>query len=204
MCIRDSSGVMPLLSTWALATALTKARDWYARGISIAVNMAVSDLSDTTFPDRVRAAVEAAGVPPAVLHLEVTESGVMSEPERILTSLERLRGIGVQLAIDDFGTGSSSLSYLHRLPIQFCKIDRSFIRRLTSQASSVAIVRATIELAHALELRVIAEGVEDAETLEVLGGMGCDLAQGYYISEPIPDHATEAWMAGSSWMDVRA
>ena len=172
-------------------------------GIAIAVNMAVSDLSDTTFPDRVRAAVEAADLPPAVLHLEVTESGVMSEPERILTCLERLRDIGVQLAIDDFGTGSSSLAYLHRLPIQACKIDRSFIRRLTSEASSVAIVRATIELAHALELRVIAEGVEDAETLEVLRGMGCDLAQGYFISEPIPDHATEAWMAGSSWVGAR-
>jgi EAL domain-containing protein (putative c-di-GMP-specific phosphodiesterase class I) len=197
--LAERSGVMPQLSTWALKTALTKAREWQARGISIAVNMAVSDLSDTTFPDRVRAAVEEAGVPPAVLHLEVTESGVMSEPERILTCLERLRDIGVQLAIDDFGTGSSSLSYLHRLPIQACKIDRSFIRRLTSQASSVAIVRATIELAHALDLRVIAEGVEDAETLEVLRGMGCDLAQGYFISEPIPDHATEAWMAGSNW-----
>jgi diguanylate cyclase (GGDEF)-like protein/PAS domain S-box-containing protein len=198
--LAERSGVMPQLSTWALTTALGKAREWHKRGISIAVNMAVSDLSDTTFPDRVRAAVEEAGVPPAVLHLEVTESGVMSEPERILTCLERLRDIGVQLAIDDFGTGSSSLAYLHRLPIQACKIDRSFIRRLTSQASSVAIVRATIELAHALDLRVIAEGVEDAETLEVLRGMGCDLAQGYFISEAIPEHATEAWMAGSSWV----
>jgi diguanylate cyclase (GGDEF)-like protein/PAS domain S-box-containing protein len=201
--LAERSGVMPQLSSWALKTALTKAREWQTRGISIAVNMAVSDLSDTTFPDRVRAAVVEAGVPPAVLHLEVTESGVMSEPERILTSLERLRDIGVQLAIDDFGTGSSSLAYLHRLPIQACKIDRSFIRRLTSQASSVAIVRATIELAHALELRVIAEGVEDAETLEVLRGMGCDLAQGYFISEPIPDHATEAWLAGSSWVGAQ-
>ena len=161
--------------------------------------MAVSDLSDSAFPDRVRAAVEEAGVAPAVLHLEVTESGVMSEPERILTCLERLRDIGVRLAIDDFGTGSSSLAYLHRLPIHACKIDRSFVRRLTTEASSVAIVRATIELAHALELRVIAEGVEDAETLEVLRGMGCDLAQGYFISEPLADSATEAWLAASSW-----
>src|SRR5206468_11647065 len=118
------------LSSWALKAALNKSREWAQRGIAVAVNMAVSDLSDPTFPDRVRAALEEAGLPPAVLHLEVTESGVMSEPERILTSLERLRDIGVRLAIDDFGTGSSSLAYLHRLPIHARKLDRSFVRLL--------------------------------------------------------------------------
>ncbi|MGH2490697.1 MAG: putative bifunctional diguanylate cyclase/phosphodiesterase, partial [Candidatus Limnocylindria bacterium] len=202
--LAERSGVMPQLSSWALRTALGKAREWQQRGVSIAVNMAVSDLSDETFPDRVRAAVREAGVAPAILHLEVTESGVMSEPERILTSLERLRDIGVRLAIDDFGTGSSSLAYLHRLPIHACKIDRSFIRRLTTEASSVAIVRATIELGHALGLRVIAEGVEDAATLEVLRGMGCDLAQGYFISEPIADGPAETWLAESSWAGAGA
>ncbi|TMF54705.1 MAG: EAL domain-containing protein [Chloroflexi bacterium] len=199
IALAERTGLMSQLSSWALKAALNKSREWAQRGIAVAVNMAVSDLSDSAFPDRVRAAVEEAGVAPAVLHLEVTESGVMSEPERILTCLERLRDIGVRLAIDDFGTGSSSLAYLHRLPIHACKIDRSFVRRLTTEASSVAIVRATIELAHALELRVIAEGVEDAETLEVLRGMGCDLAQGYFISEPLADSATEAWLAASSW-----
>ncbi|MEP6695106.1 MAG: EAL domain-containing protein [Chloroflexota bacterium] len=204
IALAERAGVMPQLSSWALKAALSKARSWEARGISIAVNMAVSDLSDPTFPDRVRAAVEESGVTPDCLHLEVTESGVMSEPERILTCLERLRDIGVQIAIDDFGTGSSSLAYLHRLPIQACKIDRSFIRRLTTEASSVAIVRATIELAHALDLRVIAEGVEDSATLDVLKGMGCDLAQGFFIAEPIADHATETWLADSPWVGARA
>ena len=204
IALAQRTGIMPNLSSWALSAALTKSRDWQTRGIAVAVNMAVSDLSDPTFPDRVRAAIEEAGVAPAVLHLEVTESGVMSEPEKILTCLERLRDIGVRLAIDDFGTGSSSLAYLHRLPIHACKIDRSFIRRLTSEASSVAIVRATIELAHALDLRVIAEGVEDTATLDVLRGMGCDLAQGYFISEAIPDNATETWLATSSWAGAGA
>ncbi|HEV8671842.1 MAG TPA: EAL domain-containing protein [Candidatus Limnocylindria bacterium] len=199
IALAERSGLMPQLSSWALKAALTKARDWQGRGIAVAVNMAVSDLSDPTFPDRVRAAIAEADVAPSVLHLEVTESGVMSEPERILTCLERLRDIGVRLAIDDFGTGSSSLAYLHRLPIHACKIDRSFVRRLTSEASSVAIVRATIELAHALDLRAIAEGVEDAATLDLLCGMGCDLAQGFFISEAIADSATEAWLASSSW-----
>lgn len=203
IALAERVGLMPQLSSWALKGALDKAREWHARGIDIAVNMAVSDLSDPTFPDRVREAVEEAGVAPAVLHLEVTESGVMSEPEKILSCLERLRDIGVRLAIDDFGTGSSSLAYLHRLPIHACKIDRSFVRRLTSEASSVAIVRATIELAHALNLRVIAEGVEDSVTLEVLRAMGCDLAQGYFISEPIAAGATESWLAASSWAGVR-
>jgi diguanylate cyclase (GGDEF)-like protein/PAS domain S-box-containing protein len=198
IALAERTGLMSQLSSWALKAALVKAREWQARGIAIAVNMAVSDLADPEFPDRVRAALVEAGVEPAVLHLEVTESGVMSEPEKILTCLERLRDIGVRIAIDDFGTGSSSLSYLHRLPIQACKIDRSFVRRLTSEASSIAIVRATIELAHALDLRAIAEGVEDAATLEVLRSMGCDLAQGYFISEPMADTATEAWLAQSS------
>jgi diguanylate cyclase (GGDEF)-like protein/PAS domain S-box-containing protein len=202
--LAERTGLMPQLSTWALRAALKKARDWQARGIAVAVNMAVSDLSDPTFPDRVRTAVQGAGVAPTILHLEVTESGVMSEPERILTCLERLRDIGVRLAIDDFGTGSSSLAYLHRLPIHACKIDRSFVRRLTSEASSVAIVRATIELAHALDLKVIAEGVEDAATLEVLRGMGCDLAQGFFISEPLADGAAESWLAESSWAGAGA
>jgi diguanylate cyclase (GGDEF)-like protein/PAS domain S-box-containing protein len=204
IALAQRTGLMPQVSSWALKTALGKAREWQARGIGVAVNMAVSDLSDPTFPDRVRAAVEESGVPASCLHLEVTESGVMSEPERILTCLERLRDIGVRLAIDDFGTGSSSLAYLHRLPIHACKIDRSFVRRLTTEASSVAIVRATIELAHALDLRVIAEGVEDAATLDVLRGMGCDLAQGYFISEPMADGATEAWLAESSWAGAGA
>jgi len=204
IALAQRTGIMPNLSSWALSAALNKSRDWQTRGIAVAVNMAVSDLSDPTFPDRVRAAIEEADVAPAVLHLEVTESGVMSEPEKILTCLERLRDIGVRLAIDDFGTGSSSLAYLHRLPIHACKIDRSFIRRLTSEASSVAIVRATIELAHALDLRVIAEGVEDEATLDVLRSMGCDLAQGYFISEAIPDNATETWLATSSWAGADA
>jgi diguanylate cyclase (GGDEF)-like protein/PAS domain S-box-containing protein len=204
IALAERTSIMPQLSSWALKTALSKADEWQKRGIAIAVNMAVSDLSDPTFPDRVRAALEESGLPPAVLHLEVTESGVMSEPERILTSLERLRDIGVRLAIDDFGTGSSSLAYLHRLPIHACKIDRSFVRRLTSEASSVAIVRATIELAHALNLRVIAEGVEDNATLEVLRAMGCDRAQGFFISEPLADSATEAWLATSSWAGAGA
>ena len=199
IALAERTSVMPQLSSWALRAALRKAGEWQKRGIAIAVNMAVSDLSDPAFPERVRAALAEAGLPPAALHLEVTESGVMSEPERILTSLERLRDIGVRLAIDDFGTGSSSLAYLHRLPIHACKIDRSFVRRLTSEASSVAIVRATIELAHALDLRVVAEGVEDNATLEVLRAMGCDRAQGFFISEPLADDATEAWLATSSW-----
>lgn len=202
--LAERTGLMPQLSSWALAAALHRVRDWQTRGIAVAVNMAVSDLSDETFPERVRAAIRDAGVAPQVLHLEVTESGVMSEPERILACLERLRDIGVRLAIDDFGTGSSSLAYLHRLPIHACKIDRSFIRRLTTEASSVAIVRATIELAHALDLRVIAEGVEDSATLAVLRGMGCDLAQGYFISEPIADSAAEIWLSESSWAGAGA
>jgi EAL domain-containing protein (putative c-di-GMP-specific phosphodiesterase class I) len=138
--------------------------------------------------------VTSTGVPPERLKLEITESAVMAEPARVLETMHRLRRLGLRFAIDDFGTGYSSLAYLQRLPVEEIKIDRSFITQLPGNAGSTAIVRATIELAGSLGLEVVAEGVEDDATWQVLKRMGCTTAQGYHLSRPMPVGEVEGWL----------
>ncbi len=117
---------------------------------------------------------------------------------RALGSLARLRAIGVEIAIDDFGTGHASLSYLKQMPVEEIKLDRSFVRDMTSDKNDYTIVRSTIELAHDLGLRVIAEGVEDQATWDLLVKLGCDLAQGYHMSRPLPEAALRSWFAADA------
>src|SRR5689334_1620963 len=123
---------------------------------------------------------------PAQLDVEITESALMADPERALATLSALSDVGVRIAIDDFGTGYSSLAYLKRLPVDVLKIDRSFVRDLDTQGNDRIIVRSTIDLAHNLGLRVVAEGVEDAVAAQVLRQFGCDEIQGYHLSRPVP------------------
>ena len=122
----------------------------------------------------------------------------MAEPGRVLETMHRLRSVGVRFSIDDFGTGYSSLSYLQRLPVEEIKIDRSFIAQLAKDEGSAAIVRATIELAGSLGLEVVAEGVEDEATLQILMQLGCSTAQGYHISRPLPVEEIAGWIRGRS------
>lgn len=131
-------------------------------------------------------ALQASGLEPALLELEITESILIENVESVVASLERLKQLGVKLAIDDFGTGYSSLSYLKRLAIDKLKIDQSFVRDLVHDADDEAIVRAIIQMAHSLKLRTIAEGIENAELLQKLRMFGCDEGQGYYFSPPMP------------------
>ncbi len=137
-------------------------------------------------------------MPASALKLEVTESALMTDPLRALGSLARLRAIGVEIAIDDFGTGHASLSYLKQMPVEEIKLDRSFVRDMTSDKNDYTIVRSTIELAHDLGLRVIAEGVEDQQTWDMLVMLGCDLAQGYHMSRPLPEAALRQWFAADA------
>ena len=125
------------------------------------------------------------GVPPRALTVEITESSVMADPSRTIGVLSRLSALGVSIAIDDFGTGYSSLSYLKRLPVDEIKIDRSFVAGMMVDDNDAVIVRSTIELARSLGLRVVAEGVEDHATWSRLAELGCDLAQGFYLSPPV-------------------
>ena len=169
----------------------------------VAVNLSASDLLDEHLAERIVALLAEHDVPVDALELEITESVLMTDPERARAVLERLRALGLRIAVDDYGTGYCALAYLRDLPIDELKIDRSFIAHMTDDPRSAAIVRSTIELAHALGLKVVAEGVEHEQALDILAAFGCDFAQGYHFSRPLPAAEFAAW-ARTSPMAVRA
>ena len=185
------------LTRWVLASALQQAVAWQRAGhhIPVSVNISMRDLVDPEFPETIATVVQAAQAPPSLLVLEITESLIMTEPERAIKTLSQLRELGARLAVDDFGTGYSSLAYLHRLPINEIKIDKSFVAAMAGEASQANIVRASVELGHSLQLESVAEGVEDARTWELLVALGCDLAQGYFISRPMIAEQVLPWLA---------
>jgi diguanylate cyclase (GGDEF)-like protein/PAS domain S-box-containing protein len=186
------------LTRWVLASALKQAVVWQRGGhaIPVSVNISMRDLIDSEFPQTIAALLQAAEAQPSLLVLEITESLIMTEPERAINTLSQLRELGLRVAVDDFGTGYSSLAYLHRLPINEIKIDKSFVAALTGEANRANIVRASIDLGHSLQLETVAEGVEDAPTWDLLGALGCDLAQGYFISRPMVADKVLPWLAG--------
>jgi EAL domain-containing protein (putative c-di-GMP-specific phosphodiesterase class I) len=138
-------------------------------------------------------------LPWAGIELEITESALIDDPHRARDVLERLHALGLKLAIDDFGTGYSSLTHLRDLPFSKVKIDKSFVLGVTESEEDAAFVRAIVDLGHALDMRIQAEGVETASALELLTRLGCDLAQGYHIGRPMPDKDLRAWLRESSW-----
>ena len=169
-------------------TRSAQCRDWRDRGIDlpVAVNLAGANIVDVTLPDAIGRALERYDLPADRLECEITEHTVMVDPVRASDVLDGLRALGVGLSLDDFGTGHSSLSYLKRLPLDEVKIDRSFVAGMADDENDAVIVRSTIDLAHNLGLRVVAEGVETAEILGTLRELRCDVAQGYHISRPLP------------------
>jgi EAL domain-containing protein (putative c-di-GMP-specific phosphodiesterase class I) len=185
------------LTRWVLVSALRQSVAWQQAGqsIPVSVNISMRDLVDPEFPETIATLLGAAQASPSLLVLEITESLIMTEPERAIKTLSQLRELGVRLAVDDFGTGYSSLAYLHRLPINEIKIDKSFVAAMTGEASRANIVRASVELGHNLQLESVAEGVEDARTWDLLGALGCDLAQGYFISRPMRADQVLPWLA---------
>lgn len=140
---------------------------------------------------------------PNQLELEITESSLMRDPEGAIFRLKKISSLGVKLTIDDFGTGYSSLAYLRRMPIQTLKIDRIFVKDMTKNSQDEQIVRSTINLAHSLNVQVVAEGVEDAASYDMLKLMGCDLIQGYYFSRPLPWNEIAKWMDESTLLKSR-
>jgi len=184
--LAERSGLGRALTTRVLHLALDQCRDWRADGheLSVSVNVTLSDLLDADFPDEVAAQLAARGIPPSALILEVTERSIFSDPVRIASVLTMLRERGVGLSLDDFGTGYSSLTHLRTLPVTEVKIDRSFVARMTSDPADAAIVAATIGLAEALRIQVVAEGVEDEETWVRLAAAGCHVVQGYALARP--------------------
>jgi diguanylate cyclase (GGDEF)-like protein len=183
----EHAGLSRPLTRRMVDLALEQVHGWRAAGhdVYVSVNATVADLLDTRFPDDVTEALRRRDVPPEALVLEVTERSILSDPERISLVMGRLRELGVELALDDFGTGYSSLTHLRSLAVGQVKIDRSFVKRMCTERADAAIVYATIELAHRLGLKVVAEGVEDEPTWEALRAVGCDRIQGYACGRPV-------------------
>jgi diguanylate cyclase (GGDEF)-like protein len=194
--IAERSGLIGLLTTRVLDASLAAVADWRRQGVDlgVAVNLSARSLQDTDLLDEVSRLLRRHGVPASRLTLEVTESSVMADPTRAIALLHQLRALGVRLSVDDFGTGYSSLSYLKSLPVQEVKIDRSFVIGLSSQGEDVAIVRAIVDLGRHLGLEVVAEGVEDEATWDLLASMGCDLAQGWHHGRPMPVADLVPWL----------
>jgi diguanylate cyclase (GGDEF)-like protein len=195
--LAENTGLIAPITFFVVEQALRQVRSWQEGGLdlSVAVNLSVRHLTDMSLPDRVAVALERWGVAPSRLIIEVTESSIMTDPKRAAVVLQQLRRIGVDVAIDDYGTGHASLNYLKQFDIDELKIDRSFIMNLDVNSSDAIIVASTVELGHNLGLRIVAEGVEDGDTLEWLSGLGCDMAQGYHIGRPMAPEAVTALAA---------
>src|SRR5918994_1205641 len=195
--LAERTGAIGDLTRWVLDNALAQARVWRDAGaeLTMAVNLAAPNIADATLPDAVAALLERHGIPGELLECEISEHTVMADPRRAMAILERLRGLGVKLSLDDFGTGHSSLSYLKRLPLDEVKIDRSFVMGMTEDDNDAAIVRTTIDLARNLGLDVVAEGVESQQILNDLSALSCDIAQGFFLSRPLPAAELDGWLA---------
>ena len=193
----EESGLMHSLTRIVLTKALDQAALWQAHGrtLPIAVNMSASSLVDVDLPEEIATMVAARALPPSSLMLEITEDFLMSDRDRARDVLFLLREAGIQISVDDFGTGYSSLSYLRDLPIDELKLDRSFVLPMADDARAASLVASTIELAHSLGLRMVAEGVESGVAYDELARYGCDLAQGFFMSQPVPAPELENWLA---------
>jgi diguanylate cyclase (GGDEF)-like protein len=194
--LAERSGLSRPLTLFVLDEALRQVNEWRAQGMELrmAVNLTGRNLHDPSFPIDVARLLERWDVPPGLLLLEITENSVMADPGRVLGVLKALRDMGVELALDDFGTGYSSLAYLKRLPVTELKIDKSFVMNMAGDESDAVIVQSTIGLARNLRLRVVAEGVEDKASWDELVNLGCDVAQGYYLSRPAPPKELTTWL----------
>lgn len=187
--IAEQNGLIVDISRWVIRQACEQNRKWQDEGlpkISVAVNVSALDLRRRDLSDLIANTLIQSRLSPQFLEIEVTESMVMHDVEAVIGTLRRLRSLGVGIGIDDFGTGYSSLAYLKRFPVKCLKIDRSFIRDMTSDLDGQAIPRLVIDLARSLGVKVVAEGVETRLHLDLLRGMGCDEAQGYYFGRPMP------------------
>lgn len=195
--VAEEAGMIIELGEWILRTACRETHDLHLDGyanLNVAVNISAVQFTDGNLLPMVSLALEDTSLAPELLELEITESAVMHDPEDVILSLHELSRFGMRLAIDDFGTGYSSLAYLKRFPVDTLKIDRAFITDISSDNDDVAIVEAVLGLGKHFGMKVVAEGVEDEEQLQFLKSQGCDIAQGYFISKPMPLDEYQAWL----------
>ncbi len=199
--VAEQCGLIQPLTRWVLNHAVEQCSRWRRAGFlfDVSVNLSVMNLHEVDFVEYVMDTLHRWEVEPSWLSLEVTESAVMSDPNHALEVLSRLDAMGVRISIDDFGTGYSSLAYLKRLPVDEIKIDRSFVIDMKLDSNDAVIVRSTIDLAHSMGLHVVAEGVEDAQTLARFTALGCDVVQGFFVSRPLPYDELLQWLSKCAW-----
>ena len=202
----EQTGFIRRLTRWTLNQAVAQGARWNKAGnpLPLAVNISADDIADARLDSRVAGLLTRHQLPPALLTLEVTESGFIEDPTRALAMLDAIAALGVSLSIDDFGTGYSSLSHLARMPVHELKIDRSFVQGLESDAEFAHVVRSAIDMGHGLHLKVVAEGIETEQAAARLRDFGCDIAQGYLYAKPMPLAAFEAWLVGKERVAVIA
>jgi diguanylate cyclase (GGDEF)-like protein len=186
--LAEHTGLIEPLTMYVLDRAMKQCAEWHEAGLdlTVAVNLSPRNMLDLNFPDYISRLIRKWNLPPSCLQLEITESSLLSDPTRVRGVLERLSEMCVDISIDDFGTGSSSLAHLRDLPVGELKIDRSFVMNMEADESDAVIVRSTIDLGRNLGLKVVAEGVEDESTWRVVSELGCDFAQGFFRSRPMP------------------
>ncbi len=194
--LAEQTGLIKPLSVWVLSSALEQCGRWHAQGrnFTVAVNLSMRNLHDPQLPEQVAEVLQTWAIPPSMLQFEITETVLMTNPARALEVITQLSHMGIQLSVDDFGTGYSSLAYLKRLPVAEIKIDKSFVGEMAHDDNDAVIVRSTIDLGHNLGLNVVAEGVETRSVWDQLAGLGCDLAQGFYLARPMPADQLERWL----------
>lgn len=206
--LAEDTGLIAPIGEWVLRTACAQNRSWKEMGLSplrIAVNFSPRQFQQTDLVEMVGSALTESGLDPGCLELELTESSIMKNAEQTVATLHQLKEMGIKISIDDFGSGYSSLTYLKHLPLDTLKIDRSFVRDMTTDSNNAAIVMAIITLAHSLKLQVIAEGVETEDQSRFLRLLKCDEMQGYLFSRPLPAEAFERLLAeGEGWNMVKA
>ncbi len=194
--IAEENGLIEPLTRYVIDAALRQCRAWQDAGweVPVSVNVGAACLHHTEFPGDVASLVKRHGLPARLLTLEITESAIISDPDRAVDVLRRLTELGVRLSIDDFGTGYSSISYLRSMRVHEMKLDRSFVTHMCTDAGDSAIVHALVALARNFGLQAVAEGVEDQDTWTALAEAGCDVVQGYFLSEPLPAEEVVAWL----------
>ena len=199
--IAEETGLIAPIGRWVLHEACMQTRrlmTQFEREICVSVNVSARQLAHATFVDEVRQTLAESGIPPHCLELELTESALIADIERTALMLQELHALGVKLAVDDFGTGYSGLTYLRRFPIDVLKLDRSFMVGDDERISAFDFIKAFVDMAHALNLAVVAEGVETLDVVEFLRSAACDQAQGYHFSRPLPLAALREWLALAS------
>ncbi|GMR19859.1 MAG: hypothetical protein BMS9Abin36_0454 [Gammaproteobacteria bacterium] len=203
--LAESAGLMSSITDWVIRTAGRQCRQWHEQGyfMRLAVNISGRVFQDPKLLERIKDALESIKIPPGYLEIEITENELMSDISYVSKLLSNLSQLGVSIAIDDFGTGYSSLAYIKELPLDTLKIDKSFVLNMANDDSDAVIVHTMIDLAHNLGRNVVAEGIEDSDTWDLLAILGCDTGQGFYISHPLPAGDFNHWLKTSPWHPLR-